>query len=818
MSCIHCGNKKEGDSTSANCLCDQFVHPLPLKIGAGLDHLPRQIASFPEFRRAMLYLLQTEQVELIDSNNNTVNIKPLANWRARGKDDLGLMLLEMWSYVCDVLSFYDEAIANESYIRTGQLRPGIRRLVALLGYRPRPAVGSSVQLAAIADGRLPLKLPVGTAFRSGAFNGNPPQVFELDQEVTIHPLTNKWKVIPPHPGVIQQNNPSQLTIAPTYEIKEEAVVLLVNNANQNSNAGLKVQKLEKYTGNDKKQYTRIRFATATKLSTGTQLSNLKVFVPTQTAKLWTLNSTTDSVTTNTLVLENQYPQLKAGEYILVTYQNEVRWFTISQVKEVSRQPMASSSMTINGNTYQLPGMSISVTEITLDTTLNASGRKQAGAIDWNNSIRQGITVHFAMQAAATVTDEPKTSLSSTDPLYFEGFVEKPIDEISARNFLLQDVNTRGAAAEGEVNFTEKRLTLSQGVSWTPELQSPVTVYGNVITARRGEKVVNEKLGSGNASAANQTFKLKKKPLTYYLSPTADNDSGVKNTLLVYVGGVQWTEVNSFYGRKENEQIYIVRQNDEGDTMVTFGDGIRGQRLPSGVDNIIAEYHFGAEAACPPAGAVNQISKPVKGLQSVKNMLAAFGGADAEPATDIKKNAPRSALILGRVVSLKDMEAVAASFPGVQAVQADWRWNGQKQTASAHIFYIGDSGIQVALSQRLRSLSDPTVSITVEQATARPLHISLTVRIDDRYLETDVIAQIREALTNIDTGMLAAQNIGIGQPLFQSRLFEAILRVAGTVAVDGVFLNRKNFGQYAVTPGAGRYFDVVAGGLIINGTI
>jgi hypothetical protein len=818
MSCIHCGNKKEGDSTSANCLCDQFVHPLPLKIGAGLDHLPRQIASFPEFRRAMLYLLQTEQVELIDSNNNTVNIKPLANWRARGKDDLGLMLLEMWSYVCDVLSFYDEAIANESYIRTGQLRPGIRRLVALLGYRPRPAVGSSVQLAAIADGRLPLKLPVGTAFRSGAFNGNPPQVFELDQEVTIHPLTNKWKVIPPHPGVIQQNNPSQLTIAPTYEIKEEAVVLLVNNANQNSNAGLKVQKLEKYTGNDKKQYTRIHFTTATKLSTGTQLSNLKVFVPTQTAKLWTLNSTTDSVTTNTLVLENQYPQLKAGEYILVTYQNEVRWFTISQVKEVSRQPMASSSMTINGNTYQLPGMSISVTEITLDTTLNASGRKQAGAIDWNNSIRQGITVHFAMQAAATVTDEPKTSLSSTDPLYFEGFVEKPIDEISARNFLLQDVNTRGAAAEGEVNFTEKRLTLSQGVSWTPELQSPVTVYGNVITARRGEKVVNEKLGSGNASAANQTFKLKKKPLTYYLSPTADNDSGVKNTLLVYVGGVQWTEVNSFYGRKENEQIYIVRQNDEGDTMVTFGDGIRGQRLPSGVDNIIAEYHFGAEAACPPAGAVNQISKPVKGLQSVKNMLAAFGGADAEPATDIKKNAPRSALILGRVVSLKDMEAVAASFPGVQAVQADWRWNGQKQTASAHIFYIGDSGIQVALSQRLRSLSDPTVSITVEQATARPLHISLTVRIDDRYLETDVIAQIREALTNIDTGMLAAENIGIGQPLFQSRLFEAILRVAGTVAVDGVFLNRKNFGQYAVTPGAGRYFDVVAGGLIINGTI
>lgn len=817
MSCIHCGNKQEGEIPSPNCLCDQFVHPLPLHIGAGLNHLPRQIASFPEFRRAMLYLLQTEQVQLIDTNNNLVNLKPLANWRARGNDDLGLMLLEMWAYVCDVLSFYDEAIANESYIRTSQLRPGIRRLVALLGYRPAPAVGSSVQLAALADGRLPLKLPAGTAFRSGAFNGNPPQVFELDQEATIHPLTNKWKLLPPHPGTIQQQFPAQLTIAPTYDIKEEAVVLLVNAADQNQNTGSKVQTLEKYTGIDKKQYTRIGFTTVTKLSAGTPLDSLKIFIPTQTARLWTLNNPSDSVTANTLVLENQFTRLKANEYILVTCNDEVRWFTIKQVKDVSRQPMASSDMTINGNTYQLPGMSISVTEITLDVNLNDAGRKQPGP-DWDNSDREGITVHFAMQTAARVIDEPKSGVSSGDPLYFDGFVEQPVDEITATNFLLQDVNTRGAAVEGAVNFTEKKLTLGQDVTWTPELQSPVTVYGNVITARRGEKVVNEKMGSGNASQVNQTFKLKKKPLTYYLSPTADNDNGVENTLIIHVNGVQWTEVNSFYGRNENEQIYIVRQNDDGDTLVTFGDGIRGQRLPSGVDNIIAEYHFGAEAACPPAGAVNQISKPVKGLQSVKNMLAAFGGADAEPASDIKKNAPGSALILGRVVSLKDMEAVAASFPGVKAVQTDWRWNKQKQTASAHIFYIGDDGLQASLSQRLRNLSDPSVSITVEQATPVPLSLSLTVRIDNRYLEADVIQELRTALTNTDTGMLAEEHIGIGQPLFQSRLFEAILRVEGALAVDGILFNRKNFGQYAKTPGAGRYFDLGDNDLTINGTI
>ena len=45
MSC-NCKNT-EGSLITA-CPCDKLVHPLPLNIGAGLAHLPRQIAHFPE--------------------------------------------------------------------------------------------------------------------------------------------------------------------------------------------------------------------------------------------------------------------------------------------------------------------------------------------------------------------------------------------------------------------------------------------------------------------------------------------------------------------------------------------------------------------------------------------------------------------------------------------------------------------------------------------------------------------------------------------------------------------------------------------------
>ena len=94
------------------CECDEPIPILP-RIPAGLDALPRQLRSFPEVREALLRSLPSKVA--------------LSDWQARGERDLGLMWLEMWAYVSDVLAFYDERIANESYLRTAQRRPSLRR-------------------------------------------------------------------------------------------------------------------------------------------------------------------------------------------------------------------------------------------------------------------------------------------------------------------------------------------------------------------------------------------------------------------------------------------------------------------------------------------------------------------------------------------------------------------------------------------------------------------------------------------------------------------------------------------------------------------
>ncbi|MCF6407766.1 hypothetical protein L3C95_33070 [Chitinophaga filiformis] len=820
MSC-NCNNTNTADSVFA-CPCDRVEHPQALRINAGLIELPRQLAAFPEYRQAMLFAIRSKP--------------PLASWQARKQDDTGVMLLEMWAYVCDVLSFYDKVIAQETYLRTASQRAALRRLVALLGYLPRPAVGATVQLAALAEGRQPVVLPAGTAFRSAAFNGQPPQVFELDQDTLIHPLTNRWNIRAPRPGKILSANPLFLLITPRTAIREGDVLLLTDSGNSAQNQALHVTAVSPYTATDGAVYTKLTFSQPLKLAANTPLSRLNLYAPLHEASLWTnpgedaslniissavflsasanvsnlaasiFDDENASVTSDSVVLDGLYRQIKAGSYILLQKGQEARWFKVNSTSEVIRQPTPAGKIKINGSSFDMPGISVPVTRLKLDAGINAAGRKAPGAANWGNASRASLVVHYGMQFAGGIADEPASLLLPDDPLAFTGQIETPVEERNPDAFLLSDKNNRGVAISGRIDFPNAALIPDQGEAWQPGLVLPVTAYGNVISASRGEQVNAEVLGSGNASQINQAFKLKKKPLTYLSSPTAENDQGVKSTLTIYVDGVRWTEVAGFYGRRPDDQVFIVRQNDEGDSIITFGDGVRGQRLPTGANNVVAWYRHGAGQAAPPAGSVNQIARPFKGLQSVNNPLSAAGGADAEPAEGMRTYAPKSALILGRAVSIQDMEAVVLSMPGVRGVQAAWRWHGVRQCALVHIWYLGEAGLETALSQRLRNVSDPAVIIQVEQATAAKAKLSIAVKTDPRYLEADVLAGVRENLTNIKSGILAPENIGIGRSLFRSRIFAAVLSVPGAMAVSGIYWNGKPFNDFAKTPGAGKYFN------------
>ena len=106
----------------------------------------------------------------------------ISGWRPAA-GDLGLQVLEWWAYLADILTFYNERYANESYLRTATRDVSVADLVALLGYRPAPGLAATGTLGVVrrpAHPSEPLVIPAGMPVGSVATPGIPAQTFEVD--------------------------------------------------------------------------------------------------------------------------------------------------------------------------------------------------------------------------------------------------------------------------------------------------------------------------------------------------------------------------------------------------------------------------------------------------------------------------------------------------------------------------------------------------------------------------------------------------------------------------------------------------------------
>lgn len=109
----------------------------------------------------------------------------LSGWHPAPGTDLALQMLEWWAYLADVLAFYNERAGDESYLRTAVLPENVRRIIRLLGYRPRPGIAATGVVAALVDSPRPFVVGRGFSIEGAAARGQPAQIFEVDDEVEI---------------------------------------------------------------------------------------------------------------------------------------------------------------------------------------------------------------------------------------------------------------------------------------------------------------------------------------------------------------------------------------------------------------------------------------------------------------------------------------------------------------------------------------------------------------------------------------------------------------------------------------------------------
>lgn len=161
----------------------------------GLSQLKYRAGIHPTFLERMKARIHKWSV----GDGEFVGKRPLAELATRASDDPAIALMDAWSTVADVLTFYQERIANEGFLRTATERHSIMDLARAIGYELNPGVAAATYVAFTMDDAkgtpLSSTVPAGTQVQSvPAKQGEPPQTFEAKEAFVAR---RAWNVIKP---------------------------------------------------------------------------------------------------------------------------------------------------------------------------------------------------------------------------------------------------------------------------------------------------------------------------------------------------------------------------------------------------------------------------------------------------------------------------------------------------------------------------------------------------------------------------------------------------------------------------------------------
>ncbi len=163
--------------------CSECAQSRIVENRPGLSSIAYRIGTYVQFRQDMLASLSRNP--------------ELVRLTTRQNDDLSIALIDCWAALADVLTFYQERIANEGFLRTAKERLSVKELARSIGYELRPGVAASTFLAfTLEDAQgAPERTVVdsGTKVQSIPGPGETPQIFETVERIEARPEWNKLR-------------------------------------------------------------------------------------------------------------------------------------------------------------------------------------------------------------------------------------------------------------------------------------------------------------------------------------------------------------------------------------------------------------------------------------------------------------------------------------------------------------------------------------------------------------------------------------------------------------------------------------------------
>lgn len=215
----------------------ETVTPISNVNRPGLNALAYRAGTHATFLETMLARLSFHHLESHGDDEGeadatsrhehpTPHTHPLHSLTTRAPHDASIALLDAWATVADVLTFYQERIANEGYLRTATERRSVLELARLLGYRPRPGVSASVHLAYTLEDDKEALIPAGTRAQSvPARPGELPQSFETAEDMRARA---DWNTLQPRLTWPQSLRPAEFNKERPIYLKGTATNLKAN--------------------------------------------------------------------------------------------------------------------------------------------------------------------------------------------------------------------------------------------------------------------------------------------------------------------------------------------------------------------------------------------------------------------------------------------------------------------------------------------------------------------------------------------------------------------------------------------------------------
>jgi hypothetical protein len=161
---------------------------------ADLPAIPYRVGTYAIFLTRMLSSLDGQTIP--DGPNQ--GAAPLRGVSTQATDDFIIALLRGWAAVADVLTFYQERIANECYLESATELRSVLELAHGIGYRPSPGVAASTYLAfTVADtpgSPERVTIPQGTPVQSVPTQSDRlPQTFETSHDIEARASWNQLR-------------------------------------------------------------------------------------------------------------------------------------------------------------------------------------------------------------------------------------------------------------------------------------------------------------------------------------------------------------------------------------------------------------------------------------------------------------------------------------------------------------------------------------------------------------------------------------------------------------------------------------------------